>query len=67
MVRRHYRVAAGSGRVLGAFDAHAAHPYDRRPLGDGTWLTTDASGHPVRWFEPAGPERAVSPGGTGPG
>ncbi|MEU3574647.1 hypothetical protein AB0E96_40510 [Kitasatospora sp. NPDC036755] len=45
---RHYRVDARSGRVLGGFDARAADAYDLRPLGDGSWLTADASGHPVR-------------------
>ncbi|MFD9126943.1 hypothetical protein [Kitasatospora sp. NPDC059571] len=46
---RHYRVDARAGRVRAEFDARGDHPYDLRPLGDGTWLTTDPSGHPVRW------------------
>ncbi|MFE6749898.1 hypothetical protein ACFVGM_28895 [Kitasatospora purpeofusca] len=45
---RHYRVDARSGRVRGEFDAQGTDPYDIHPLGDGTWLTTDPSGHPVR-------------------
>ncbi|WP_416873926.1 hypothetical protein [Kitasatospora sp. SC0581] len=45
---RHYRVDARTGRVHGEFDAHAADPYDLRPLGDGSWLTTGPGGHPVR-------------------
>ncbi|MDH6224269.1 hypothetical protein [Streptomyces sp. MJP52] len=45
---RHHLVDARSGRVLGVFDAHARDAYDIRPLGDGSWLTTDPSGHPVR-------------------
>ncbi|MEU6312661.1 hypothetical protein [Streptomyces sp. NPDC047014] len=45
---RHYRVDSGSGRILGEFDSHAEHPYDIQLLGDGTWLTRDPSGHPVR-------------------
>ncbi|MET8545861.1 hypothetical protein ABZW03_35285 [Kitasatospora sp. NPDC004799] len=48
---RHYRVDARSGRVHGEFDAHAAAPDDIRPLGDGSWLTTAASGHPIRWTD----------------
>ncbi|MEY9877904.1 hypothetical protein ABH931_007428 [Streptacidiphilus sp. MAP12-33] len=46
---RNYRVDAHSGRIRGEFDAHASDAYDLRPLGDGTWLTTDPSGHPIRW------------------
>ncbi|MFJ7909245.1 hypothetical protein [Kitasatospora sp. NPDC096204] len=45
----HYLVDARSGRIRGGFDAHTAEPYDVLPLGDGSWLTTDSSGHPVRW------------------
>ncbi|KDN80712.1 hypothetical protein [Kitasatospora cheerisanensis] len=45
-----YRVDAHDGRILGEFSTHAANPYDLQPLGDGSWLTTGASGHPVRWF-----------------
>ncbi|MER6349878.1 hypothetical protein ACWC10_03470 [Streptomyces sp. NPDC001595] len=49
---RHYRVDVRSGQVRGEFDARSQHPYDIRPLGDGTWLTTDAaSGHPMRWTD----------------
>ncbi|WP_030264589.1 hypothetical protein [Streptomyces sp. NRRL B-24484] len=45
---RRYRVDAHAGRVLAPFDARSENPYDFTPLGDGTWLTTDPSGHPVR-------------------
>ncbi|MFD6493043.1 hypothetical protein [Streptomyces sp. NPDC060188] len=45
---RHYLVDVQSGRIHGEFDAHTDNPYDIRPLGDGSWLTTDPSGHPVR-------------------
>ncbi|MFJ4797195.1 hypothetical protein [Kitasatospora purpeofusca] len=48
---RHYRVDARSGRVRGEFDARGKDPSDIHPLGDGTWLTTDPSGHPVRWTD----------------
>ncbi|MBK3562356.1 hypothetical protein [Streptomyces sp. MBT62] len=48
---RHYRVDVRSGRVGAEFDARTDDHYDMRPLGDGTWLTTDASGHPVRWTD----------------
>ncbi|MFE6049179.1 hypothetical protein ACFQ6N_00300 [Kitasatospora sp. NPDC056446] len=47
---RHYRVDAGSGRVRGELDAHGQHADDIQPLGDGSCLTTDPSGHPVRWI-----------------
>lgn len=46
---RHYRVDARSGRIEGELDARGDRPYDIHPLGDGTWLTTDPSGHPARW------------------
>lgn len=45
---RHYHVDARSGRVLGESDARTTDPDDLRPPGDGSWLTTDPSGHPVR-------------------
>ncbi|MFF2097476.1 hypothetical protein [Streptomyces sp. NPDC058202] len=45
---RHYTVDAHSGGVHGEFDARTENPYDLRPLGDGSWLTTDPSGHPIR-------------------
>ncbi|MFD5657764.1 hypothetical protein [Streptomyces hirsutus] len=48
---RHYRVDVRSGQVRAEFDAHAENPYDILPLGDGSWLTTDPSGHPVRWID----------------
>ncbi|GAA4343869.1 hypothetical protein BJY14_003098 [Actinomadura luteofluorescens] len=34
-----------------AFDAHSRHSYDLEPLGDGSWLTTDPEGRPVRWID----------------
>ncbi|WP_406194718.1 hypothetical protein OH807_05790 [Kitasatospora sp. NBC_01560] len=48
---RHYRVDVPSGQVQAEFDAHSENPYDIQPLGDGSWLTTDPSGHPIRWTE----------------
>ncbi|MFI1358656.1 hypothetical protein ACH4TV_34585 [Streptomyces sp. NPDC020898] len=48
---RHYRVDVRSGHVRTEFDAHTDNPYDIQPLGDGTWLTTDSSGHPHRWTD----------------
>ncbi|MCX5152221.1 hypothetical protein OHB36_36795 [Streptomyces sp. NBC_00320] len=48
---RHYRVDVRSGQVQAAFDAHGENPYDIGPLGDGSWLTTDPSGHPIRWSD----------------
>ncbi|SDN10168.1 hypothetical protein [Streptomyces wuyuanensis] len=48
---RHYRVDVRSGQVQAAFDAHAENPYDIQLLGDGSWLTADQSGHPIRWTD----------------
>ncbi|MEU8790892.1 hypothetical protein [Streptomyces sp. NPDC048643] len=48
---RHYTVDVHSGRIRGEFDARTDNPYDIRPLGDGSWLTTDTSGHPTRWTD----------------
>jgi hypothetical protein len=48
---RHYRVNLRSGQVEAEFDGHAENPYDLQPLGDGSWITTDPSGHPIRWSD----------------
>lgn len=48
---RHYRVNLRSGQLEAGFDGHAENPYDIAPLGDGSWLTTDPSGHPIRWAQ----------------
>lgn len=48
---RHYRVDLAAGETGAEFDGHAAGAYDLQPLGDGTWLTTDISGHPIRWSD----------------
>ncbi|MFJ5264689.1 hypothetical protein ACIQAC_29945 [Streptomyces sp. NPDC088387] len=48
---RHYRVEVSSGRLLAELDTHADNPYDVQPLGDRSWLTTDPSGHPIRWSD----------------
>ncbi|WP_033222862.1 hypothetical protein [Kitasatospora phosalacinea] len=45
---RSHRVDARTGRILGEFDSGARDCYDLHPLGDGSWLTTDGSGRPVR-------------------
>ncbi|GIG59833.1 hypothetical protein Lfu02_42050 [Longispora fulva] len=42
---RHHRVAAGTGLVLGPLETPSLDEYDLRPLGDGSWLTTDGGGH----------------------
>ncbi|MES9543138.1 hypothetical protein [Actinomadura sp. NPDC000600] len=47
----HYRVDLRTGGVVGRFDAHSRHSYDLEPLGDGSWLTTDPDGRPVRWID----------------
>ncbi|MBE8471910.1 hypothetical protein [Streptomyces justiciae] len=46
---RHYRVDTRADRTPTLFESHAENPYDLHPLGDGTWLTTAPSGHPIRW------------------
>lgn len=46
---RRYRVGLRSGQVEAEFDGHTEDLYDLEPLGDGSWLTTDPSGHPIRW------------------
>ncbi|MFC0552741.1 hypothetical protein ACFFHJ_17785 [Planotetraspora thailandica] len=46
---RHYSVDLRSGQIEGEFEGHAEDPYDVEPLGDGSWLTTDPSGAPIRW------------------
>ncbi|MFJ5304244.1 hypothetical protein [Streptomyces sp. NPDC088350] len=48
---RHYRVDVRSGQVRTEFDARTDNPYGIQPLGDGSWLTTDTSGHPIRWTD----------------
>lgn len=48
---RRYRVNLRSGEVEAEFDGHAEDLYDFVPLGDGSWLTTDPSGHPIRWSD----------------
>jgi hypothetical protein len=45
---RHHRVDLRTGRVGAEFDAHSRTPYDILPLGDGSWLTTEPDGRPVR-------------------
>ena len=46
---RQYRLNLRSGQVEAEFDGHTEDHYDCTPLGDGSWLTTDPSGHPIRW------------------
>ncbi|MFI6515502.1 hypothetical protein ACIBF1_08090 [Spirillospora sp. NPDC050679] len=48
---RSYRVDLRTRRIASRFEGFNEQPYDLHPLGDGTWLTTDPSGHPVRWSE----------------
>lgn len=45
---RAYRVDLRSGQVGAEFDGQAEEIHDLELLGDGSWLTTDHSGHPVR-------------------
>lgn len=49
---RSYHLDLSSGRVGSRFEGHNERPYDLEPLGDGSWLTTDPSGHPIRWSQP---------------
>ncbi|MFG2002927.1 hypothetical protein ACGFNU_27585 [Spirillospora sp. NPDC048911] len=46
---RHYRIDLGTGGVRERFEAHSTGPYDLELLGDGSWLTSDSDGRPVRW------------------
>ncbi|MGW4472666.1 hypothetical protein ACWENQ_23630 [Nonomuraea sp. NPDC004354] len=48
---RHWRVNLRTGRVEDELDGHAGNPYALEPLADGSWLTTDPSGHPIRHFD----------------
>ncbi|MBB6399738.1 hypothetical protein BKA00_006652 [Actinomadura coerulea] len=47
----HYRVDLRTGGVTDRFDAHSRHSYDLEPLGDGSWLTSDPDGRPLRWMD----------------
>ncbi|MEU0564833.1 hypothetical protein ABZ297_05450 [Nonomuraea sp. NPDC005983] len=38
---RHHLVDVRTGQVHGTLDAQSRHAYDVKPLGDGSWLTTD--------------------------
>lgn len=49
---RTYRVDARTGQVHGQIASHGAGADDLRPLGDGSWLTSSPSGHPVRHLAP---------------
>lgn len=46
---RHYRVDLRSGQIETEFGGNSENPYDIETLGDGSWLTEDPSGHPIRW------------------
>ncbi|MFF7051680.1 hypothetical protein ACFY94_25310 [Streptomyces griseorubiginosus] len=46
---RHHLVDVRTGTVGGEFTADVSNPYALVPLGDGSWLTDSAEGHPVRW------------------
>ncbi|MFD0268039.1 hypothetical protein ACFVGY_15870 [Streptomyces sp. NPDC127106] len=45
---RCHLVDVRTGAVAGEFTAHALHADEVQPLGDGSWLTSDPFGHPVR-------------------
>lgn len=44
----HYRIDLRTGGVVDRFEAHSRHSYDLEPLGDGSWLTSEPDGRPVR-------------------
>jgi hypothetical protein len=46
----HYRVDTCTGEIGPRFDGHCRTSGDIKPVGDGSWLTTDADGRPVRWL-----------------
>lgn len=45
---RHYRIDLRTGQSRGRFEAHSRDSYDFEPLGDNTWIVSDADGKPVR-------------------
>lgn len=45
---RHYLIDVCTGTVAGEFAVEVTNPYELQPLGDGSWLTADSDGHPVR-------------------
>ncbi|MFG2977153.1 hypothetical protein ACGFYY_29725 [Streptomyces sp. NPDC048331] len=49
---RHQLVDVRTGTPGGEISLDASHPYDGTPLGDGSWLTGNPDGHPVRRSRP---------------
>jgi hypothetical protein len=49
---RYHLVDLRTGSVDGELAVEAEDPYRLHLLGDGTWLTSDPAGHPVRWSRP---------------
>ena len=46
---RYHLVDVRTGTVGGEIAVDVSNPYALVPLGDGSWLTDGAEGHPVRW------------------
>ncbi|MGK5556991.1 hypothetical protein ACSNOI_35820 [Actinomadura kijaniata] len=45
----HYLVDLRTGGVVDRLGTHARTPYDLELPGDGSWVTSDGEGRPVRW------------------
>ncbi|KIM92561.1 hypothetical protein OIDMADRAFT_208805 [Oidiodendron maius Zn] len=43
-----HKVDLRTGTPMGRFESHSRDVYDFEPLGDGTWITSDSAGNPVR-------------------
>ncbi|MEU6841618.1 hypothetical protein ABZ930_07045 [Streptomyces sp. NPDC046716] len=60
---RCHLVDVRTGTPSGELTVEATNPYEPVPLGDGSWLTRDADGHPVRWSR--APQSSVPPHSAG--
>ncbi|MFG1807824.1 hypothetical protein [Streptomyces sp. NPDC049040] len=60
----HHLVDVRTGTLRGEFTVEASNPYELVPLGDGSWLTGDPGGNPVRWSsapQPSAPPHPAAP------
>ncbi|BBC36654.1 uncharacterized protein SGFS_079480 [Streptomyces graminofaciens] len=60
---RHHLVDVRTGTVSGGFAVEVTSPYELEPLGDGSWLTDDPDGNPVRWSRAPLPSAPPHPAG----
>ncbi|MER7516577.1 hypothetical protein [Streptomyces sp. NPDC126499] len=49
---RYHLVDVRTGTLNGEIIVEVSHPYELEPLGDGSWLSEDPDGHPVRRAHP---------------